>query len=40
MGGVIAWFVIRDDDPKKASNCLWLGVILIIIEIIFGWSLF
>jgi xanthine/uracil permease len=40
FGGIIAWFVIRDDDPKKASNCLWLGVILIIIEIIFGWSLF
>ncbi len=39
IGGVIAWFVIRDDDPKKASNCLWLGVILLIIEIIFGWSI-
>jgi uncharacterized membrane protein len=36
IGGVIAWFVIKDDDPKKAKNCLWLGIILLIIDIVVG----
>ena len=36
IGGVIAWFVIKDDDPKKASNCFWLGVVLLVIDIIGG----
>ena len=29
IGGVIAYFVLRDDDPSKAKNCLWLGIILV-----------
>ena len=33
IGGVIAYFVIRDDDPKLAKNCLWLGIIISGIEI-------
>lgn len=28
VGGLIAYFVLRRDDPSKAKNCLWLGVIL------------
>lgn len=28
IGGVIAYFIIRQDDPGKAKNCLWLGIIL------------
>ena len=28
FGGVIAYFVLRQDDPTKAKNCLWLGIIL------------
>jgi uncharacterized membrane protein YvbJ len=40
VGGVIAYFVLREDDKKLAKNCLWLGIILsaigIIIGIIFG----
>ena len=28
IGGVIAYFIIKDDDPRKAKNCLWLGIIL------------
>ena len=28
IGGVIAFFIIREDDPKKARNCLYLGIIL------------
>ncbi|HET7337159.1 MAG TPA: hypothetical protein VFJ23_04625 [Candidatus Nitrosotalea sp.] len=34
IGGIIAFFVIREDDPKKARNCLYLGIILCIIPII------
>ena len=33
IGGVIAYFVIKDDDPSKAKNCLWLGIILFVIPI-------
>jgi len=33
IGGVIAYFVIKDDDPSKAKNCLWLGIILSAISI-------
>ena len=35
IGGVIAYFVIRDDDPKLAKNCLWLGIIISAIEVAF-----
>lgn len=31
IGGIIAYFVLRNDDPKKARNCLYLGIILQII---------
>ena len=37
IGGVIAYFVIKDDDPSKAKNCLWLGIILTLIDIVAGW---
>ena len=30
---MIAYFVIKDDDPKKAKNCLYLGIILTAIGI-------
>ena len=40
IGGVIAYFAIRSDDPKKAKNCLYLGIVLTIIgfaiNLIFG----
>ncbi|MFQ5970420.1 MAG: hypothetical protein ACE5J2_08005 [Nitrososphaerales archaeon] len=32
VGGVIAYFILRDDDPRKAKNCLWLGIILTAIS--------
>ncbi len=32
IGGVIAYFIIKDDDPRKAKNCLLLGVILTAIS--------
>lgn len=28
IGGIIAYFVIKEDDPKRAKNCLLLGIIL------------
>lgn len=47
IGGIIAYFIIREDDPKKARNCLYLGiilaaipVILLVIPMIIGMTLF
>lgn len=31
IGGIIAYFVLRHDDPKKAKNCLYLGIILAVV---------
>ena len=28
VGGVIAYFVLRGDDPPRARNCLFLGIAL------------
>jgi len=46
VGGVIAYFVIKDDDQKRAKNCLWLGIILtaiglalVLIPLVIGVSL-
>ena len=46
IGGVIAFFVIKEDDPRKARNCLYLGimlaaipVLLIVISILVGITL-
>ncbi len=36
IGGVIAYFVIKQDDPIKAKNCLYLGIVLLIIDIVAG----
>ncbi|HYL66200.1 MAG TPA: hypothetical protein VEU72_03515 [Nitrosopumilaceae archaeon] len=33
IGGIIAYFIIKDDDPSKAKNCLLLGIILSAISI-------
>ena len=33
IGGVITYFILKDEDPKKAKNCLWLGIVLIAVEI-------
>ena len=30
IGGIIAFYILRNDDPTKAKNCLWLGIILSI----------
>ncbi len=33
IGGLIAYFIIREDDPKKAKSCLYLGIILVAVWI-------
>ena len=40
IGGIIAYFAIRTDDPEKAKKCLWVGIILTVINIIVQISLF
>ena len=39
IGGIIAYFAIRRDDPQKAKKCLWVGIILTAINIIVNISL-
>lgn len=34
IGGIIAFFILRQDDPTKAKNCLYLGIVMMIIGII------
>lgn len=34
IGGVIAYLVLRHDDPLKAKRCLYLGIVLAIVGII------
>ncbi|MEK0353654.1 MAG: hypothetical protein QQN58_04260 [Nitrosopumilus sp.] len=36
IGGIIAFFILRHDDPRKAKNCLYLGLALMVIGIIFN----
>jgi len=33
VGGVIAYFVLRQDDTHLAKNCLYLGIALTAIHI-------
>ena len=34
IGGIIAYFVLRNDDRKKAKKCLYLGLILLAVGIL------
>lgn len=34
IGGIIVFFVLRQDDPRKARNCLYLGIVFMIFGII------
>jgi len=36
IGGIIAFFILRHDDPRKAKNCLYLGLTFMLIGIIFN----
>ena len=33
VGGIIAYFVLRHDDPQKAKNCLLLGAVLFVMHL-------
>lgn len=33
IGGIIAFFVLKGDDSRKAKNCLYLGIVLFVIGI-------
>ena len=33
-GGVIAWFALRHDDPRKAKICFWLGMSLMALWLV------
>ena len=34
IGGIIAFFILRRDDPRKARNCLYIGIVFMVIGII------
>jgi FtsH-binding integral membrane protein len=34
IGGIIAYFILRKDDPCKARNCLYVGIVFMIMGII------
>jgi len=36
IGGIIAFFILRHDDPRKAKNCLYLGLAFMIVGIMFN----
>lgn len=40
IGGIIAWLIIKDDDQKKAKNCLMIGLFMIVIEVILYLTIF
>ena len=36
IGAVVAFFIIRKDDPRKARNCLYVGLVMMAIGILFN----
>jgi CDP-diglyceride synthetase len=36
VGGIIAYFVLKDDDKRLAKNCLYLGILLTVIGFVIG----
>ena len=36
IGGIIAYFILRTDDPPKAKNCFYLGLAMMVVGIIFN----
>jgi FtsH-binding integral membrane protein len=39
IGGIIAYLIIRKDDPQKAKKCIYVGIIMVILGIILNISL-
>lgn len=40
IGGLIAFFVLRQSDPNKARNCLIIGFVIFTIAFIAGSPMF
>lgn len=40
IGGAIAYFILRHDDPKKAKNCLYIGIVLAAVGIVINILIF
>ena len=36
IGGIIAYLMIRKDDPRKAKNCIYIGLVMVLIGICFN----
>ena len=36
IGGVIAFLILRRDDSRKARNCIYIGIGMMVIGIIFN----
>ena len=36
IGGIIAYLAIRKDDPRKAKNCIYIGLVMVLIGILFN----
>ena len=34
IGGIIAYLIIRKDDSHKAKNCIYVGIIMMILGLI------
>lgn len=34
IGGIIAYYALRQDDPIKAKNCLLLGIVLTAVWVV------
>jgi hypothetical protein len=40
IGGIIAYFILRNSDPKKAKNCIFIGIGVLILGMILNWMSF
>ena len=36
IGGLIAYFAVKNDDPKLGKNCLIVGIIVLVINVSAG----
>jgi hypothetical protein len=36
IGGIIAYFIVKRDDPKLGKNCLKVGIIVFVINLSIG----
>ena len=36
LGGVIAYFAVRRDDPKLGKNCLIVGIVILAFHLVGG----